>query len=44
MSTDFIPTSELNKIKFYILDEEENNVEASVEIKNKELFRNNKPL
>ena len=42
MSTDFIPTSELNKIKFYILDEEENDVESVVEIKNKELFRNNK--
>ena len=44
MSIDFIPTSELNKVKFYILDEEENDIESSVEIKNKELFRNNRPF
>lgn len=44
MTTDFIPSSELNKIKFYVLDEEENDIESSVEIKNKELFRNNKPF
>jgi DNA-directed RNA polymerase beta' subunit len=44
MSIDFVPTSELNKIKFYILDEEENDIESSVEIKNKELFRNNRPF
>jgi DNA-directed RNA polymerase II subunit RPB1 len=42
MQSEFIPTSELNKIKFYVLDEEENDVESVVEIKNKELFRNNK--
>lgn len=42
MSVDFIPTSELNKVKFYVLDEEENDIESVVEIKNKELFRQNK--
>ncbi len=42
MSVNFIPTSELNKIKFYVLDEEENDIESVVEIKNKEIFRNNK--
>lgn len=42
MQSEFIPTSELNKVKFYVLDEEENDVESVVEIKNKELFRNNK--
>ena len=44
MSTDFIPSSELSKIKFYVLDENENDVESCVEIKNKELFRGNKPF
>lgn len=43
MNSEFIPSSELQKIKFYILDEEENDIESAVEIKNKELFRNNKP-
>ena len=42
MQSEFIPTSELNKVKFYVLDEEENDVESVVEIKNKELFRGNK--
>lgn len=41
MQTEFIPTSELNKVKFYVLDEEENDVESVVEIKHKELFRGN---
>jgi DNA-directed RNA polymerase beta' subunit len=41
MQNEFIPTSELNKVKFYVLDEEENDVESVVEIKNKELFRGN---
>lgn len=41
MLTEFIPTSELNKVKFYVLDEEENDVESVVEIKHKELFRGN---
>ncbi len=41
MQSEFIPTSELNKVKFYVLDEEENDVESVVEIKHKELFRGN---
>lgn len=41
MQNEFIPTSELSKVKFYVLDEEENDVESTVEIKNKELFRGN---
>lgn len=44
MSNDFVPTSDLYKVKFYVLDEEENDIDSMVEIKNKELFRNNKPF
>ena len=40
---DFIPTSDLYKIKFYVLDEEENDIDSMVEVKNKDLFRGNKP-
>lgn len=43
-NNDFIPTSDLYKIKFYVLDEEENDIDSMVEIKNKELFRGNKPF
>jgi|LauGreDrversion4_2_1035121.scaffolds.fasta_scaffold03346_3 DNA-directed RNA polymerase beta' subunit len=43
MSDNFVPTSDLYKVKFYVLDEEENDIDSMVEIKNKELFRNNKP-
>ena len=43
MSNNFVPTSDLYKVKFYVLDEEENDIDSMVEIKNKELFRNNKP-
>jgi DNA-directed RNA polymerase II subunit RPB1 len=35
----FISTTELHKVKFYILDEQENDAESVVEITNKELFR-----
>jgi len=41
---DFIPTSELTKVRFYALGDEENNTEACVDITNKELFRNNLPF
>jgi DNA-directed RNA polymerase II subunit RPB1 len=44
MSSSFIPTSELSKVKFFVLDENDNNVEACVDIVNKELFRNNMPF
>ena len=44
MSNNFIPSSELSKIKFYVLDENENDIESCVEVKNKELFRGNKPF
>ncbi len=41
---DFIPTSELSKVKFVVLDENDNNTEACVDVVNKELFRNNMPF
>lgn len=41
MTENFIPLSELSKIKVYVLDENDNDVESMVEIKNKELFRGN---
>ena len=44
MSDEFIPTSELTKVRFYALGEAENNVESCVDITNKELFRNNMPF
>ncbi len=44
MSNDFIPTSSLERVKFFVLSEEDNDVEAMVEVKNKELFRNNLPF
>lgn len=44
MSGEFIPTSELTKVRFYALGEVENNVESCVDITNKELFRNNTPF
>ena len=34
MSDNFVPTSDLYKVKFYVLDEEENDIDSMVEIKN----------
>ena len=44
MSSIFIANNEINKVKFYILGDEDNKKESSVEIRNKELFRNSKPF
>ena len=41
---DFIPTSELSKIQFYALGDDENQQDACVDVTNKELFRNNLPF
>lgn len=43
-TTDFIPMSELTGVQFYVLDENDNSIDACVEVTNKELFRNNIPF
>jgi DNA-directed RNA polymerase beta' subunit len=40
----FVPLSELYKVKFFVLDEEDNKIDSNVEVTNKELFRNNEPF
>ncbi len=41
---DFIPTSELSRLQFYALGDEDNQLDACVDVTNKELFRNNLPF
>ena len=43
-SGSFIPLGELSKIQFYALGNEENQIDACVDVTNKELFRNNLPF
>lgn len=40
----FVPLSELQRVKFFVLDDEDNNLDSCVEVTNKELFRNNEPF
>lgn len=40
----FVPTSELSKVRFYALGDSSNEADAMVDITNKELFRNNLPF
>lgn len=40
----YIPTSEIEYVKFYVIDENDNERESTVEVKNKELFRQGKPF
>lgn len=44
MSSIFIANNEITKVKFYILGDGDNKIESSVEIRNKELFKNAKPF
>jgi len=40
----FIPLNEISKVQFYVLGNKDNKTESSVEIRNKELFRNGTPF
>ncbi len=44
MAEQFIPTSELSKVRFYALGDADNEADAMVDVTNKELFRNNTPF
>ena len=39
----FIPLNEISKIQFYVSGNKNNKIESSIEIRNKELFRNGMP-
>ena len=43
LQNNYIPFSDIDNVQFSILGNENNEIESSVEVKNKELFRNNKP-